>query len=458
MKYLLVDFGSTYTKLTAVCSKTEKIIGTSKAITTVETDITEGYYNALSDLEKLIGKVEYESINACSSAAGGLKMTAIGLVKELTVEAAKRACLGAGAKISNVYANVLNNSEIEEIINADIDIILLAGGTNGGNSKCILENAKLLALSGTNIPIVVAGNKSCNDKIKEIFEEHNMDYIIVDNVMPEINVLEIESARSAIRDIFLKKIIYAKGINKAEEIIDNVMMPTPQAVLNAATFLSKGFEDEEGIGDLVVVDIGGATTDIHSIGKGLPKSSDVAFKGLNEPFSKRTVEGDLGMRYSVLNILDAYGEYGLNILLDNKYDMRNECEKRRQDITVIPTTKEDIEVEEALAFACCDIAFSRHVGKLEEVYTHMGKMFYQTGKDLTDVKTVIGTGGVLVNSNNISNILRGVNNSDNRFNELRPKKASFKVDREYILQSMGILCELNKKLAIKLMKKYILEE
>ncbi len=458
MKYLLVDFGSTYTKLTAVCAESESIIGTSKSFTTVNTDITDGYYQALENLENQIGKQEYAKISACSSAAGGLNMAAIGLVKDLTVEAAKRTCLGAGAKVSMTYANKLNKSEIAEIKDSQIDIILLAGGTDGGNSECILYNAKMLAESDIGIPIIVAGNKSCNDEISELFNSFNIEFSIVKNVMPQINVLDIHSARDAIREVFLSRIIQAKGIKKAEEIIDNVMMPTPQAVLNAATYLSVGFEDSQGVGDLVIVDIGGATTDIHSVGKGLPKKSDITFRGLEEPFSKRTVEGDLGMRYSVNNILEAYGEYHLNELLDNKCDMKLECEKRFENVAVTPETELDYEIENALGYACCDIAFSRHVGHLEETYTNMGKIFFQVGKDLTDVKNVIGTGGVLVNSPDYNQILKGVTHNDNRIMELRPKNPKFTVDSSYILSAMGVLCEFDIKLAIKLMKKYILEE
>jgi uncharacterized protein (TIGR01319 family) len=146
--YLLADFGSTFTKLTAVDLESADIIGTAKAITTVETNIIEGYRTALHRLEEVVGgRLSYEKILACSSAAGGLKMAAIGLVEELTTEAAKRVCLGAGAKVELVLSHHITKSEVQEILDKKIDIILLAGGANGGNRDCVVHNAMMLARS-----------------------------------------------------------------------------------------------------------------------------------------------------------------------------------------------------------------------------------------------------------------------------------------------------------------------
>jgi uncharacterized protein (TIGR01319 family) len=155
--YLLVDFGSTFTKLTAVDLDQVDIIGTSKAITTVETDIIDGYNLALDRLYKKIGqKIKFEKVLACSSAAGGLKMAAIGLVEELTTEAAKRVCLGAGAKVELVLSHNINLNEVQSILDKKIDIVLLAGGANGGNRECVIHNAKQLAKSELKAPIVFA--------------------------------------------------------------------------------------------------------------------------------------------------------------------------------------------------------------------------------------------------------------------------------------------------------------
>ena len=211
--YLMIDFGSTFTKLTAVDTEKEDIIGTSSHFTTVDTDITIGYNNALEKLYEKIGeRVNFDKVIACSSAAGGLKMCAIGLIEELTVEAAKRVCLGAGAKVDLVFSHHLTNSEIEILKKKDIDIILLAGGTDGGNSECVEYNAEMLGKAGIKIPVIFAGNKCAIDNIKETFEKYEMTGYICENVMPKINVLNLPDARNKIREIFLGNIIEAKGI------------------------------------------------------------------------------------------------------------------------------------------------------------------------------------------------------------------------------------------------------
>ena len=132
---LLVDLGSTYTKLTVVDIEKESIVATSKALTTADTDLMIGFNEAFGMLKRDISRVDINFIDrlACSSAAGGLKMIAVGLVPELTAEAAKRAALGAGARLMETYSYELSRSEVEEIKEMKPDMILLAGGTDGGN-------------------------------------------------------------------------------------------------------------------------------------------------------------------------------------------------------------------------------------------------------------------------------------------------------------------------------------
>lgn len=168
---LLIDFGSTYTKITAVDLKRELILGTARGITTVETDIMDGLNQALEALFAKTGRLEFDKVLGCSSAAGGLKMIAVGLVPELTAEAAKRAALGAGAKVLGVFCHELSDYEMEEIEALQPDIILLAGGTDGGNKQVILHNAKLIAGLKKDIPIVVAGNKSVAPAVVRILSE-----------------------------------------------------------------------------------------------------------------------------------------------------------------------------------------------------------------------------------------------------------------------------------------------
>ena len=153
--YLLVDFGSTYTKILAVDLAEEIILGRSQSPTTIETDVTIGLNKALAELVDVCG-VDLNRVEgryASSSAAGGLKMVAIGLVPELTLEAARRACLGAGAKLVSGYGFEIDKESAEEIEAAECDIILLCGGTDGAEKKTITHNARMLAHSNVACPI-----------------------------------------------------------------------------------------------------------------------------------------------------------------------------------------------------------------------------------------------------------------------------------------------------------------
>lgn len=455
---LLIDFGSTYTKLTAVDLKNEEIIGTAKALTTVESDIMVGFEKAYEILEsELIGlNINYIDKFACSSAAGGLKMIAIGLVPELTAEAAKRAALGAGAKILGVYSYELTRTEIKEIVEIKPDIILLAGGTDGGNKACIIHNAKLIATHLKEVPIVVAGNKNARDEIEDIFIESGVYYRATENVMPRFSEINVEPAREVIREIFMAKIIEAKGMKKVESLINGILMPTPAAVLKAAQIFCDGSDKEEGIGELIVVDIGGATTDVHSIGSGDPTKAGVTLRGLCEPYAKRTVEGDLGMRVSSESLWETAGTRRIKKFIpDTPFDIEARCKHLQNNNFEVPITKDEIDFDEAMAMAATEIAMERHVGRVETLYNPMGVVYSQVGKDLLEAKWIIGTGGVLVHSEKPKEILNaGLFNSEDS-SYLKPIRPGILIDKSYILSAMGLLSEKYPDITVRIMKKYI---
>ena len=460
--YLLVDFGSTYTKLTVVDIEKEEIIATAKDITTIEDNIMIGYDKAYSKIEQILKDKNVNFIKklACSSAAGGLKMIAIGLVPDLTAEAAKRAALGAGARVLKVYSYELTLTEIQEIKNSDLDIILLAGGTDGGNKECIIHNAKMLAENEVKLPIVVAGNKVASDEIRQIFTDAKMYFIITSNVMPQLSKLNVEPAREEIRKVFMDKIIDAKGLSNAEELVKGILMPTPAAVLKAARILSEGSDEESGLGDLIVIDIGGATTDVHSIAEGEPTKAGVTVRGLEEPFAKRTVEGDLGMRYSAVSLREAAGSRKMRKYLgdtERKIDIDANCKYRIEHIKMVPISKEEIDFDEAMAKVATELSLERHVGTIESTHTPMGAMYTQIGKDLMEVKYMIGTGGVLIHSDNPQDILSaGAFSAENPM-YLKPRNATYLLDKTYILSAMGLLSEDYPDKAVRIMKKYLVQ-
>ncbi|MBM7624682.1 methylaspartate mutase accessory protein GlmL [Sporohalobacter salinus] len=455
---LLLDIGSTYTKATVVDIENVELKATAKASTTVWDDVNIGIKNVLTKIEEK--DIDLEAVQhrlACSSAAGGLKLVAIGLVPDLTAEAAKRAALGAGAKVANVYSYELTDSELKEIIGQEPDVILLAGGTDGGNQEIILKNAKILANSELSAPIIIAGNKVATDKVKKVLEDGNKEVYTTENVMPKLEELNIEPARKTIRQVFLDKIIYAKGLSKAKEHIDRLIMPTPSAVMKAAELIAEGTYKEAGLGELIVVDIGGATTDIHSVATGNPTKGGVNVKGLEEPYVKRTVEGDLGMRYSAPSLLEAVGERELLTHLSDDMEKEriiNYVGKVRKDVEYVPSNSQEKELDSALAKAATKIAIQRHVGRIETVYSPFGENHVQYGKDLTDLDLIIGTGGVLVHNDKPAEILQSGFFDESEPTILAPIESNLFLDQDYLLASIGLLAEISATKALQLAKKH----
>ncbi len=454
--YLLADFGSTYTKLTAIDIEKAEIISTSRTITTVETDIMRGFNQAVDKL-KLPKNVDFVKTLACSSAAGGLKMFAVGLAKNLTVEAAKRAALGAGARLIKVYSFELKDSDIKEIETGNADIILLCGGTDGGNYKNIIYNAHMLSKINLKVPVVIAGNKDASEEIKRIFDEKNIESVITENVMPEVNTLNSEPVREVIRELFMKHITEAHGMNHVRGLIDGILMPTPAAVIKAAKLISCGTDKENGLGDTMVLDIGGATTDVHTIGYGLPEDNEIRFEGMREPFEKRTVEGDLGMRYSAVSLYEAVGKNGIKKYLKENYDIKAECKRRAENIKMIPQNEYEETFEEAMAKACVHLSVKRHAGTLRKEFTGQRNIIYQKGKDLSEIHVVIGTGGVIINSLNPKEILKECEKDKADERKLKIEKADYYLDKEYILSAIGLLSMDMPEIALKTALKYIVK-
>ena len=450
---LLIDFGSTYTKLTAVDVESETLLGTAAAYTTVQTDINDGLRLGLKRLEEKTGKLEFSECFACSSAAGGLRMVTSGLVPELTGEAAKLASLGAGAKVVGIYAFQLTEDDLEDIKAAKPDIFLLVGGTDGGNTECILHNAKMLATLDCDFPIVIAGNRTAARQCQRILEGH--ETYICPNVMPKFGVLNIEPTQKQIREIFLTKIIQAKGLSTAAELLSDIMMPTPSAVLQAMELLAQGCEGEPGIGDLVAVDVGGATTDIYSIADGMPEHMNTVYKGLPEPYAKRTVEGDIGMRYSIQGIVDAAGLAKISQLSGLSQErIMQLVEDLKENTDKVPNGDPELEaLDYALASSAIEEAVSRHAGTIEETYTMMGLTYVQSGKNLTKVGQIVVTGGSLIHTKRTAQIAAHALYSPAQPASLRPKAADVWVDRKYILAAMGLLSAHYPQTALRIMKK-----
>jgi len=461
---LLIDFGSTYTKVLAVDLDRSEVLGRAQSPSTVSENMLIGLQNALSALRLNHRPIDKQTIDqsrklASSSAAGGLRLIAIGLVPELTLEAARRAALGAGAKVVDAFSYELNEDDIHQIEQAGCDLILLAGGTDGGDKKAILQNAEMLANSGLNIPFVVAGNKVVSNQVVNTLESKGKYAEKTENVLPSLDTLNVDPARDCIRQIFMNRIVHAKGLDKAQEFIGNILMPTPMATLKAAQLIADGTKKEAGLGELMVVEVGGATTNVHSVARGY--SSENIVKGLPDPYAKRTVEGDLGIRYNAESIVNIVGERKVlencpgEIECCTGADLNKISSFLSKNVNYVPYKRMDYYIDIGLARSAVEVAVERHAGVVKEVWTLNGTVKFQYGKDLTCLKALIGTGGIFAYNQHSKEVLKAALFDQNNPLSLKPQKPDFYIDRRYILYGIGLLSDLAPDIALAIAKKYL---
>jgi uncharacterized protein (TIGR01319 family) len=469
---LLIDFGSTFTKVIAVDLDASQVVGRSQAPSTVLTDVREGLMQALSALHERHSVFDQRPSSldilsghlalASSSAAGGLRMAVIGLVPGLTLLAASQAALGAGAKVVGSFAFKLASNSINEIIRLRADMVLLTGGTDGGDSATILHNAHLLADSLISVPVIVAGNQAVAPEICGILQGGGKEVRLTDNVMPRSGVVAVDSARDEIRKLFVERITHARGMSAISELVP-IVLPTPMAVLRGVRLGAVGTDREEGWGEMVVVDVGGATTDVHSIGYGYPAGENVITQGIPEPYAKRTVEGDLGIRFNAATLLGQLGPDRFDVewrsLFPQIQVSRDEIGRYINDISEktarVPEEKWHRAADAVLARLAVDIALERHVGKRERVVTSAGEAWVHYGKDLRNTPRLLATGGVFVHNPYASMIVSGSGKEQTDATVLRPKQPEIYLDSSYILYAVGLLGEDYPDVAVRLLKTYM---
>ena len=450
--------------------RTSEVIGRSQAASTVNTNVREGLLQALAALHERralfdqrptdLGALGDNLVLASSSAAGGLRMAVIGLVPGLTVEAANTAALGAGAKVVGSWSFKLAEKAVGEIEAQRPDMILLTGGTDGGDSATILHNARLLARSALSVPIVMAGNQAVVGEVCDILTNTGKEVRCAANVMPRSGQLAADSAREEIRKLFMERITQAKGLDGLSGLVP-VILPTPMAALQGALLGAQGTEEEEGWGDLLVVDVGGATTDVHSIGYGQATGPQIVEQGLPEPFAKRTVEGDLGIRFNAGTLRDRVGldefekefRAGFPGLQVSRAKIAHYIDQISQETSRVPQEDWQNAVDAQLARIAVDLAVERHVGKRERIITREGEAWVYYGKDLSETRTLIGTGGVFIYNAHVSHILSPSAGRDHRYDVLRPKNPNLFVDSSYLLYAVGLLSQSQPDVAVRIFKK-----
>jgi uncharacterized protein (TIGR01319 family) len=473
---LLIDFGSTFTKVTAANLETQRIMGRAQSPSTAATDVSEGLFRALEALSQRrhglfrkpptsLDALDGVFMRACSSAAGGLRIVVVGLVPGLTVAAANTAALGAGGKIVGTFGFKLSEEDVAEIERQKPDVVLLTGGTDGGDTRTILHNAAVLARSRLPVPFVVAGNASATAEIAALFGAGGKEASCVANIMPAANKVRAQPVQEEIRRLFMQRIIQGKGIDKFKSQVP-VLLPTPMAVLNAAILGSQGHGAKSGCGDLLLVDVGGATTDVHSIGDGKGSESNIIPTGLPEPFAKRTVEGDLGIRCNAATILRRVGAEQLHALFQEAFpefstsraDLAGYIEHISVDADTVPSEDWQSAADAVLARIAADVAIERHVGRREAYYANTGTVMLQAGKDLTEVPNVIGTGGIFVHNPYAGRIMAAAVAVNGPSGVLRPTRAQVRLDQDYVMYAVGLLADSHPVAALQIFRDHVLPD
>jgi hypothetical protein len=375
---IVVEIGSTTTLVSAFegladgSATPPRLVGQGVAPTSVlQGDVGIGVAAARADLEDETGPLKARRTLATSSAAGGLRMTVHGLTRKMTAMAAREAALGAGGVVEFVTSGDLRDADLVRIEEAEPSLVLLAGGVEGGDVDTVVHNARRLTEMQVRPIVVYGGNSDVRDEVRDLLQRAGFRVRVTANVYPGIDELDIVPARAVIHDAFEEHIVHAPGMERIGEIVRGHILPTPGAVLIAAELLAAA------IGDLVVVDVGGATTDVHSVTDG---SSEIAAMSTEpQPHSKRTVEGDLGTFVSARHVAE---------LID---------ERHRPGLLppALPETAEECVAAAALARTAAIVGVERHAGRLDHLYTPSGRQTVAKGRDLTACRTLIGTGGAL---------------------------------------------------------------
>ncbi len=448
---LVAEIGSTTTVVNAfkdLDSEDPVFWGQGQAPTSVlDGDVRIGLQGAIDDLckKKGIEKLEYDQMLATSSAAGGLKMTVHGLVYDMTAKAAKEAALGAGGIIHDITVGRLRRSDLARIKEINPNLILIAGGVDYGERDTAIYNAEMIRSLGLKTPVVYAGNVENQDEMKLIFDEESGQYLyLVENVYPKIDTLNVEPCRKVIQDAFEDHITHAPGMEHVRDMVNGPIIPTPGAVMECTKLLY------DCIGDVMTIDVGGATTDVHAV----TEDSDAVARILTapEPKAKRTVEGDLGVYVNRMKVIESIGEEKLREECENTLHI--DLDKTLESYVAIPKTEDEFKLVERLTKEATLRAVERHAGQIRYVYGPSGRQTLAEGKDLTQVKYIVGTGGALTRLPHRVEIMEMIPKDNETGMKLYPSDAvKVLVDNDYIMASLGVLSKTHRQGAIKILAK-----
>jgi uncharacterized protein (TIGR01319 family) len=357
---LCLDVGSTWTKGVLV-REDGTLLGAAQHRTTPP-EVLDGVGRVIVALD-----AGSATTLACSSAGGGLRLAVVGQERLVSAEAGYRVALSAGAKVVHVFAGRLTPADVRSLRAAAPDVLLLVGGTDGGDQDVLLHNATRLGAARIAVPIVLAGNQEARaaaltalagtrgarpTSLAALAERRLFPTA---NVLPDVGELNPEPARGVIREVFLSHVIGGKGLSRGPAFRRMVRAVTPDAVLSAVARLAALLPDARGA--VLVVDVGGATTDVYSA----VSEVEAPERAVALPADRRTVEGDLGLRFGAPGVVaEAVAE---RLLEPGELDA--EAARRHDDVELVATTPAEQEVDLRLARLAVTLAVRRHLRMVE---------------------------------------------------------------------------------------------
>jgi uncharacterized protein (TIGR01319 family) len=426
------DTGSTFTKAAAVVvegADAGRLLATAAVPTTVGPGL-----DVLTGLDDAVARVVAEAggepadVRVCSSAGGGLRLAVVGYERVVTAEAGARVGLSAGAKVVHVSSGPLDRDRLAALKESRPDVVLLVGGTDGGDTEVLVHNAARLAASGPRVPYVVAGNVDARDEVVALLEAKRRTVVATANVLPRIGVLDPLPARAAIRDVFVHHVIGGKGLTKGPRFARLVRGATPDLVLAGVERYA-----DSGVGDVLLVDVGGATTDVYSALTPDAEEAGLHREVVEVMWRGRTVEGDLGMRWSATGVADAAL---LERLVEGpEHDAIDLAARvRHDDPAWLPTTGPERGMDARIARLALTVALRRHARPAETVEGRT------PGRDLSHVRVVVASGGVFRHAAPalLREMLAPVT-TDHAGGWKVPSGPRLTVDQRYVMAAAGLL-------------------
>jgi uncharacterized protein (TIGR01319 family) len=441
-RLLCVDIGSTWTKGILADPGAPAVLGAAQTPTTQEAlpnglrAVIRGLLGLAADAPITRGLLDGMGVrlSATSSAKGGLAIAAVGIVPELTVKVARLAAASAGGRVAASFAYALGGQDVERLEALAPDIILLCGGTDGGNESFVTRNARALAGRCRSSDIIYAGNRALRGEVGRLLGGGRL--AVVDNVMPAMDLLDIEPARAAIRDRYLGRIVEGKGLEEVRGLCGEEPRPTPLALWE---LLAAG---AEAWAETLVIDMGGATTDVYSVCPAFRGEEGTVLRGIPEPALSRTVEGDLGMRVSAPAAAETGARHIAGRLAAEGLPAGGfaswvaRVHARPETLPGDPTEQT---FDDILAEACLLHALRRHAGTAEEAWTPGGRVRVQRGKDLRSVRRLVASGGWLGRRGSAAPLRRALEAAAADPGLLLPRRPAILPDAAGILPLLGCM-------------------